>query len=345
MRVPPAVEEEIERLSRELHVSREQLSIVLDRIGEEVYLTDAEGRYVFANAAALREFGHRSVEGVEVMKIISHMIVLRADGTVRPMHEAPPLRALTGEIVRDEEQILHTPRAGEPRRRRVSAAPVRDPQGRIVGSVAIVRDVTEDRRAQEARRAALPCGSGAFAPGPSAPSPAGRNVEVKARVASLAETEVRARALADRGPFDLSQDDTFFACSAGRLKLRELAPDRGETIFYQRPDVPEPKLCRYTRVPTSAPALTRSLLADALGIIGRVRKRRRLYLAGETRIHLDEVEGLGDYLELEVVLGEGRSAAEGAAVAHRLLSELGVEPAQLVSGAYLDLLQARTAAP
>jgi PAS domain S-box-containing protein len=348
MKLPRAVEEEIERLRRELHVSKQQLSLVLDAIGEEVYFTDAEGRYMFANAAALKEFGHRSVEGVEVKKIISHMIVLRADGTVRPMEEAPPLRALAGEIIRDEEQILRTPRAGEPRRRRVSAAPVHDPQGKIVGSVAIVRDVTERRRSETARR------SGAASPGSAARSggeesasepAAARNIEVKARVASLAEVEGRARTLADQGPIDLAQDDTFFACAGGRLKLRELAPDRGEVIFYRRPDTPGPKLCDYTRVPTAAPALVRSLLGDALGVIGRVRKRRRLYLVGTTRIHLDEVEGLGTYLELEVVLDKEQSAAEGEAVARRLLAELGVEPAQLASGAYLDLLQGRTAAP
>ncbi|MGH8151072.1 MAG: CYTH domain-containing protein [Steroidobacteraceae bacterium] len=343
MKVPREIEEEIERLKRELHVSKEQLSLVLEAVGEEVYFTDAEGRYVFANGAALKEFGHRSVESVEVRKIISHMIVLRADGTVRPMEEAPPLRALAGEVVRDEEQILHTPRAGEPRRRRVSAAPVHDPQGKIVGSVAIVRDVTERWRSETARRSSAAARSGGqeSASGPSA----ARNIEVKARVASLAEVETRARTLADQGPIDLTQDDTFFACAGGRLKLRQLAPDRGEIIFYKRPDVPGPKLCEYTRVATPAPALLRSLLGDALGIIGRVRKRRRLYLAGATRIHLDEVEGLGSYLELEVVLGEGQSAAEGEAVARRLVAQLGVEPAQLVSGAYLDLLQGRTAAP
>ncbi len=166
-----------------------------------------------------------------------------------------------------------------------------------------------------------------------------RNIEIKARVSDLGEIERRARALADRGPFELLQDDTFFGCPSGRLKLRELAPDRGEVIFYRRPDVAGPKLSFYTLAATPVPDLMRAALGDALGVIGRVRKRRRLYLAGQTRIHLDQVEGLGSYLELEVVLEESQTGAQGEAVARRLLSQLGIEPAQLIEGAYIDLLR------
>ncbi len=166
-----------------------------------------------------------------------------------------------------------------------------------------------------------------------------RNIEIKAKVRDLGEIERRASALADRGPFELVQDDTFFACPNGRLKLRELAPDRGEVIFYQRPDVAGPKLSLYTLAATPVPAQMRAALGDALGVVGRVRKRRRLYLAGQTRIHLDEVDGLGSYLELEVVLEDSQPGSQGEAIAHRLLSQLGVDLAQLVEGAYVDLLR------
>jgi adenylate cyclase class IV len=168
-----------------------------------------------------------------------------------------------------------------------------------------------------------------------------RNIEIKARAADLSRIEARARALADQGPFDLQQDDTFFVCPNGRLKLRELAPDRGELIFYQRPDVPGPKLSEYTMASTATPALVRAILGDALGVIGRVRKRRRLYLSGQTRIHLDQVEGLGTFVELEVVLNEAQSAQDGEAIAERLLAQLGVDKADLMSGAYLDHLARR----
>ena len=165
-----------------------------------------------------------------------------------------------------------------------------------------------------------------------------RNVEVKARLADLADVEARARTLADQGPFELEQDDTFFASPTGRLKLRELTPDHGELIFYERPDVSGPKVSHYVIAPTPSPAAMRDLLGRALGVVGRVRKRRRLYLAQNTRIHLDQVEGLGSFLELEVVLSDSQSAADGEAVARRLLSTLGVPEANLICGAYVDLL-------
>jgi PAS domain S-box-containing protein len=325
---------QIERLASQLRVERERLEFLLENMTEEVYFTDTAGRYTFANPAALKEFGHMTVEGIEVKKIISHMIVLRADGSVRPMEEAPPLRALAGEVIRNEAQFVRTPRSGALRHRQVSAGPIHDSQGNIVGSVAIVRDVSERRRNPLPLSDASPLGF-------TGPRAGARNVEIKARVANLDELEARAREIADQGPFDLLQDDTFFGCAAGRLKLRELGPDRGEVIFYERPDIPGPKLCHYTIVPTQTPSLLRTTLSDALGVIGRVRKHRRLYLSGASRIHLDEVDGLGSYLELEVVLAESQSQAHGEAVARHLLSRLGVEEASLVSEAYVDLLQER----
>ena len=82
----------------------------------------------------------------------------------------------------------------------------------------------------------------------------------------------------------------------------------------------------------SATALTR-----ACGAIGRVRKRRLLLMAGQTRIHLDRVDGLGDFLELEVVLRDGQSDADGTAIAERLMAALAVAPTDRLAGAYLDL--------
>ena len=166
-----------------------------------------------------------------------------------------------------------------------------------------------------------------------------RNVEVKARVADLVDVEARARTIAKQGPFEVEQSDTFFACPNGRLKLREFTPTRGELIFYDRPDVVGPKLSHYVIVPTSSPHTMRDALSRALSVVGQVRKRRRLYLTANTRIHLDEVDGLGSFLELEVVLSDSQSTADGEAVARSLLSMLGVSETNLVCGAYVDLLR------
>ena|SRR5882672_354525 len=165
-----------------------------------------------------------------------------------------------------------------------------------------------------------------------------RNVEIKARVADAAGLDLRAAQLADRGPIEILQDDTFFNCAHGRLKLRALAADAGELIFYQRPDEPGPKQSFYIIAATHAPDAMRDALTLAYGQCGRVRKRRRVYLAGRTRIHLDEVEALGHFIELEVVLEEREPTAAGIEIAHALLRSLDIDPRQLIEGAYVDLL-------
>jgi adenylate cyclase class IV len=173
-----------------------------------------------------------------------------------------------------------------------------------------------------------------------------RNVEIKARIDSVESLLPRARALADGAETPIAQDDTFFACAHGRLKLRDFGDGTGELIQYQRVDDAGPKLSDYVRAPTTDPAALRDALTRALGaasVLGRVRKTRWLLLAGATRIHLDRVDGLGDFLELEVVLTAQQSEAEGEAVARALLQRLGIAPAQLLRGAYLDLLGAAQA--
>ncbi len=85
----------------------------------------------------------------------------------------------------------------------------------------------------------------------------------------------------------------------------------------------------------------KSALSVALGVRGVVRKTRTLYLVGQTRIHLDEVAGLGDFMELEVVLHPGQTDEEGQAIARDLMTRLGVEEKDLLEGAYMDLLEGK----
>ncbi|MEO7152085.1 MAG: class IV adenylate cyclase [Burkholderiaceae bacterium] len=165
-----------------------------------------------------------------------------------------------------------------------------------------------------------------------------RNIEIKAQIASVESLEPRAAALATEGPIEIAQDDTFFRCDAGRLKLRAFSAARGELIFYRRPDQPGPKESFYLRTPTTDPDGLRACLTLAHGQAGRVVKQRTLYRVGRTRVHLDRVVGLGDFLELEVVLHEGESAAAGVAEADALMDRLGIAPEQLVQTAYVDLL-------
>lgn len=167
-----------------------------------------------------------------------------------------------------------------------------------------------------------------------------RNVEIKARVDDLAALEARVAALADRGPEQLAQDDTFFNCPEGRLKLRVFSASEGQLIFYRRPDRSGPKTSFYVLSPTCAPDSLREALLQACGERGRVRKQRTVYWSGRTRIHLDRVEGLGTFMELEVVLADDEDEADGAAEADRLVDGLGIPREKLLEGAYLDLMTA-----
>jgi PAS domain S-box-containing protein len=145
-------ERETQRLFEHDRAENEWLTAVLDSMNDEVYFTDTDRKYTYANPAAIREFGHEKIEGISVDELVSQLEILNIDGSPRSLEEAPPLRALKGEVIRGEEQLVRTPRAGELRTRQVSAAPVRGPDGKIRGAVSVVRDVTEQRRVDAALR-------------------------------------------------------------------------------------------------------------------------------------------------------------------------------------------------
>ncbi|MDH0348086.1 class IV adenylate cyclase [Aeromonas dhakensis] len=165
-----------------------------------------------------------------------------------------------------------------------------------------------------------------------------RNIEIKASIERIDDLLPKALAIADQGPVEIEQDDTFFRCDAGRLKLRTLSPSAGELIFYRRADQQGPKESFYQLTPTHEPDRLRETLSLACGQIGRVQKKRTLLLLGRTRIHLDRVQGLGHFLELEVVLEEDEPLEAGMQEANDIMAQLGVEPSRLIESAYLDLL-------
>ena len=169
-----------------------------------------------------------------------------------------------------------------------------------------------------------------------------RNVEIKARIESVETLKPIAAGIADDAQVKIFQDDTFFRCPSGRLKLRTFSDDSGELIYYRRADERGPKESFYLVSQTAMPAILRESLSLAYGETGRVRKHRTLFLIGRTRIHLDIVENLGHFLELEVVLASDESVEQGVAEANRLMKLLGVQPSQLIEGSYVDLLSRKT---
>jgi adenylate cyclase class IV len=166
-----------------------------------------------------------------------------------------------------------------------------------------------------------------------------RNVEIKARVQNLAPIRAKAESLASGPAAIIDQADTFFVVSRGRLKVRAFADGSGELIAYERANEQGPKESTYTRVEcTDARALSEAL-ARVLPLRGVVVKRRELFLVGRTRIHLDEVEALGSFVELEVVLAADESPENGRREAGQLLASLEIPETTLVAEAYIDLLE------
>jgi len=166
-----------------------------------------------------------------------------------------------------------------------------------------------------------------------------RNVEIKARIPDLRAIRAKAASLSSAGPEVIDQTDTFFGVPSGRLKVREFSDGSGEMIAYQRANEQGPKESVYTRVRCEAAKDLVRALASVMPVRGVVVKRRELFLVGRTRIHLDEVEHLGSFAELEVVLAEGDSVVDGRREAEELLDALGIPGAALVPEAYIDLLE------
>ena len=165
------------------------------------------------------------------------------------------------------------------------------------------------------------------------------NIEIKATVRELDRLRCIATRIATEPCQTLHQEDVFFRARRGRLKLRIFSDSSGELIHYERPDTSGAKQSNYQIHETSKPLDLRKLLSDALGETVTVKKKREVYLVGQTRIHLDEVDELGTFMELEVVLSPNQTPEKGRSIASDLMEKLGINESDFVSCAYADLLQ------
>ena len=168
-----------------------------------------------------------------------------------------------------------------------------------------------------------------------------RNIEIKARIEDLGVVRTKAAALASGPAQVIDQVDTFFRVIRGRLKVRAFADGSGELIAYERSDEAGPKQSSYTRVECHDAAALCEALSRVLPVRGVVSKHREVFLVGRTRIHLDVVNNLGSFVELEVVLRDGESPEAGRHEAHRLLEALDIPESNLIPDAYIDLLERR----
>jgi predicted adenylyl cyclase CyaB len=166
-----------------------------------------------------------------------------------------------------------------------------------------------------------------------------RNLEFKTPLTDPQTALRRARELGGELWGDLRQTDTYFNVPSGRLKLRETAGLQAELIAYERDENAAERISDYqiARTPDHVPLL--AVLTRALGLIAVVRKRRTLVTLDTTRIHLDNVEQLGSFLEIEVAVGDDEVAAK--ARFDSLLRGLGYTPGDGIRASYLDLLLAK----
>lgn len=169
-----------------------------------------------------------------------------------------------------------------------------------------------------------------------------KNIEIKATMNPNVDQKALVEKLAGSIAVELTQEDIFFNCQSGRLKLRIFNDGRGELIAYHRPDTQTPTGSDYHRTNVAQPMSLRTTLAKALGIRGVVRKLRTLYIHDHVRIHLDQVEQLGHFIELEAVLQEGETEAAGLEKTNRFMQYLKIDRQHLVAKAYIDLLEAKT---
>jgi predicted adenylyl cyclase CyaB len=167
------------------------------------------------------------------------------------------------------------------------------------------------------------------------------NIEIKARAHDFLRQKNLAEQIAKSPEILVSQDDTFFDVPKGRLKLRIFSPTRGELIYYARENTESPKKSNYCISETGSPHTLKEALSLALPVRGNIRKKRHLFLVGQTRIHFDEVESLGSFIELEVVMKDNQSSDEGLQIAHDLMKKLEIQNDDLIKCAYIDLIETK----
>jgi predicted adenylyl cyclase CyaB len=161
---------------------------------------------------------------------------------------------------------------------------------------------------------------------------------LKARLHDMAAAREVAQRLATASLGVQQQTDTYFRCYHGRLKLREISGQLAQLVSYERPDCADAKGSDYQLIDIPDPVALKQSLSSALGIRIVVAKRREIYLVDNVRIHLDEVAGLGEFLEFEAVLSPDRDDAAGHQKLAELQAAFGIQQEDLLACSYADLL-------
>ena len=168
--------------------------------------------------------------------------------------------------------------------------------------------------------------------------PLQRNIELKAAYSDLDRARIALEKVGAVFTHSMTQLDTYFRVPNGRLKLREIDSQRAELIWYDRPDALEYRGSHYIVVPVPDPTALKAALVAANGLRGEVRKDRDLWMFHNVRIHLDQVVGLGSFIEFEAVMSEGEDEAASHQRLNDLHTALQISESDHQAGSYSDLL-------
>ena len=170
------------------------------------------------------------------------------------------------------------------------------------------------------------------------PPPPSRNIELKARCGNLTAARLAVQSLAPLDTGVQHQIDTYFHVPHGRLKLREIVGVRAELIWYDRSNQAASRNSEYRLTPISHPDELKASLAAALGLRGQVEKHRQVLLWRNVRIHLDQVQSLGTFVEFEAVMSPGEDEVTAHARLKQLCEMMKLSPTDYQDCSYADLL-------
>ena len=166
-----------------------------------------------------------------------------------------------------------------------------------------------------------------------------RNIEIKVSINGFDEIIPLIKKMGAKFEERLQQVDTYYESKNGRLKIREINGRRFEIIFYERPNECDSRISNYYLIDIMPDQVQpiKHVLHETLGEKVIVKKERKLWLYRNTRIHLDDVENLGTFLELESVIKDGN--LEEARKEYNKVSEfLGLSRFEKFGGSYSDML-------
>lgn len=166
----------------------------------------------------------------------------------------------------------------------------------------------------------------------------GQNIEIKAKCADLQKVKNIVKERNWPGEIE-TQKDTFFNVPNGRLKLREINESRSVLIPYLRADVNTLRDSEYVLLKTDETLQTIMILSKMFGIRSIVKKNREIFFYDNIRIHLDEVESLGSFIELEGVITKDSDYNVTQAKLEELIKLFEIKSDDVFKEAYVDLLE------